>query len=362
VKLLTSGPSPQNPQPFQTDSIDLQIQASDQSSIRPALLKSPFTARQASDAQKAWARFLGEPKVKHEPNTGMELVLIPPGEFTMGSSAAERQRLFDFYPFAARNKSAFDNEQSRFARITQPFYLGAYEVTVAQFRKFTSVSGYVSTTERNGMGALGWNAELGKFENKPSRRYSWKFPGFEQGEDHPVVNVSWHDAVAFCEWLSNETGDTYRLPREAEWEYACRGGTITAFWNGNELEQVTRVANVKDESVRDRFMNPDGEYEKGRDGFVFTSPVGSYPSNSFGLYDTHGNVQEWCRDYYHEEFFRRAAEDDPENNQPCDRRTLRGGTFKYAAGDSRSASRRGGLENDGACYCQGFRVLSVIDA
>ena len=93
-----------------------------------------------------------------------------------------------------------------------------------------------------------------------------------------------------------------------------------------------------------------------------TSPVGSYPSNPFGLYDTHGNVQEWCRDYYHAELFRRATEDDPENNQPSDRRTLRGGTFRYAAGDSRSASRRGGLENNGVCLCQGFRVLSVIDA
>lgn len=165
-----------------------------------------------------------------------------------------------------------------------------------------------------------------------------------------------------CEWLSNETGETYRLLREAEWEYACRGGTITAFWNGNEMDQVTRVANVKDESVRDRFMNPNGEYEKGRDGFVFTSPVGSYPSNPFGLYDTHGNVQEWCRDYYHAEFYRRAAEDDPENNQPGEQRVVRGGSFKSAAGESRSASRTGQIEDDGACTCKGFRVLSVIDA
>ena len=124
-------------------------------------------------------------------------------------------------------------------RITKPFYLGVYEVTVGQFGKFVSDTGYKTDAERNKdfEGAFGFNAATGKFEQ--NKGYSWRQVGFPQGDDHPVVNVSHNDAVAFCAWLSRKEGQTYRLPTEAEWEYACRAGTTTRYYHGDDPEGLS---------------------------------------------------------------------------------------------------------------------------
>ena len=131
----------------------------------------------------------------------------------------------------------FKNEYPKHkVRITKPFYLGTYHVTRGQFRQFVSAAGYKTDVETSGKPMTGWDREKKNLgmrypaweSGKPKlsdKDYSWRNPGFEQTDEHPVVNVSWNDAVAFCKWLSKKEGKTYRLPTEAEWEYACRAGT-----------------------------------------------------------------------------------------------------------------------------------------
>ena len=143
---------------------------------------------------------------------GMKLVLIPAGEFLMGSPDGD--------------KRAPANEKPQHSvRITRPFYLGATEVTRGQFRRFVDDTGYRTEAEQDGKGAAGWNKEANRWEsNNP--KFTWLNPGnFGQTDEHPVVDVSWKDAVAFADWLGRKERQTYRLPTEAEWEYACRAGS-----------------------------------------------------------------------------------------------------------------------------------------
>jgi formylglycine-generating enzyme required for sulfatase activity len=172
-------------------------------------------------------------------------------------------------------------------RITRPFYLGVHEVTVGQFREFVNDTGYQTDAQKGtlGKGAGGFNPrtrEFGFFE-----AYSWRSAGFKQADDHPVVNVSWNDAMEFCKWLSRKDGKSYRLPTEAEWEYACRAGTTTQYYHGDDPEGLAAVGNVADATVRAMF--PDWEWTiNAGDGHVFTAPVGKLRPNAFGLYDMHG--------------------------------------------------------------------------
>jgi sulfatase modifying factor 1 len=124
-----------------------------------------------------------------------------------------------------------------------------------------------------------------------------------------VVNVSWNDAVAFAKWLSQKEGKTYRLPTEAEWEYACRAGTTTRYFCGDDAEGLAEVGNVADGTAKAK--HPDWTTIAAQDGFVYTSPVGHYRPNAWGLYDMHGNVLEWCWDCYGSDFYEGSRVDDP---------------------------------------------------
>src|SRR5262249_55819322 len=157
--------------------------------------------------------------------------------------------------------------------------------------------GYETEAEKDGMGGCGYNAVTRVFEGKLPE-YSWRNPGFTQTDEHPVVNVSWHDASAFCDWLSKKEGKTYRLPTEAEWEYSCRAHTATRFYAGDSEKTLQRIANIADQSLKGK-LNPDfwkefvGEWNNAwSDGYPFTAPVGKFESNAFGLHDMHGNVWE----------------------------------------------------------------------
>ena len=143
-------------------------------------------------------------------------------------------------------------------------------------------------------------------------KYSWRNAGFEQTDEHPVVNVSWNDAVAFCKWLSRKEGKTYRLPTEAEWEYACRAGTTTRYYSGDDPETLAKVGNVADATAKAKFAN--WKYTiKASDGYVFTAPVGQFTPNAFGLYDMHGNAWQWCADRYGKEYYAMS----PQMTQPA---------------------------------------------
>jgi len=149
-----------------------------------------------------------------------------------------------------------------------------------------------------------------------------------------VVNVTWNDAVKFCEWLSRKEGKTYELPTEAEFEYACRAGTTTRFWTGEGAESLMGSANAADASAKKRFT--DWETTEGDDGYVFTAPVGRFRPNPWGLYDMAGNVWEWCADGQRE--YGPEPVKDPRG--PAEgNRLLRGGSFFGNPKYCRSADR-----------------------
>jgi len=164
-------------------------------------------------------------------------------------------------------------------RITKPFYFGKNEVTVGQFRRFVRDSGYKTEAEKDGEGGWGYNAATGKCEGRRFQ-YHWQNPGFPQADDHPVLDVTWNDAIAFCAWLSRKEGKTYRLPTEAEWEYACRAGAQTPWFWGDASRDIGYYA-----------------WHKGNAGELnLTHPVARKHPNPWGLYDMIGNVWELCSD------------------------------------------------------------------
>jgi formylglycine-generating enzyme required for sulfatase activity len=237
-----------------TELLGLQPERSD---LRDLLARLPKTTLQAG---KVFTNFLG-----------MKFAWCPPGSFLMGSPPEEEGR----------------SEDEELDRVTlrKGLFLGTGPVTRGQFARFAAESGYTTEAERDG-GAMCW---VGAQWQKDPRR-SWRTPGFEQTDDHPVVCVSFHDALAMCRWLKEQdsSGHDYRLPTEEEWEYACRAGAATPFSFGATI--TTDQANY----------DGNGTYGWGRQGTFRrqTTPVGSFSANTWGLFDMHGNVWEWCDSIY----------------------------------------------------------------
>jgi len=272
----------------------------------------------------------------------MKFVLIPAGEFLMGSP---RKDLSDM------TAEANEFPQHRVS-ITRPFYLGVHEVTLGAFRRFVDDTAYKTDSEKDEDGDDGWNEAEGRMEG-PAPKYSWRNHGFPQDDGHPVTGVSWNDAVAFCQWLSKQEGRTYRLPTEAEWEYACRAGTSTAYCYGDDQEGVVEFGNVVDATATAKW----GAYMAidSADGFAFTSPVGSFRPNAFGLYDMHGNAWEWCADIHDDEYYAESPQADPPGPTSGTWRVRRGGAFDDGVVSARSASRMGDWP-DFYCVSPGFRL------
>ena len=236
-----------------------------------------------------------------------ELVVLPAGEFTMGSPEEERGRF------------GSEGPQHR-VTIPKPFAVGKYEVTVGQYAEF------VRETKHESDDCYG-DAE------------SWRDPGFDQTENHPVVCVSWDDASAYANWLSAKTGHEYRLLTEAEWEYAARAGTTTAYRFGR--------------------MILDNMAQYSSDGTV---AVGSYPENAFGLYDMHGSVWEWVEDCLHYDYTG-APTDGGAWLSGCDdvnKHMLRGGSWFDRPVTLRSAIRLWYDATDRSSVF-GFRVARTLN-
>jgi formylglycine-generating enzyme required for sulfatase activity len=176
---------------------------------------------------------------------GMKLVLIPAGTFQMGTRLTPVE-VHQRYP--GGKVGYYTGESQHQVKLTKSFYLGVHEVTVGQFRKFVEAEGYKTDAERDGKGGYGYDAETGRFSQ--DTKYSWRNPGFDQDDKHPVVNVSWNDGVAFCKWLSRVEGREYRLPTEAEWEYSCRAGSSREFAFGDDAEQLVGFGNFADASLK----------------------------------------------------------------------------------------------------------------
>ena len=180
---------------------------------------------------------------------GMKMVLVLAGEFLMGGQQSAKE-LVEAFPAYRRPADFFKDEYpSHRVRITKPFHLGKYEVTVGQFRRFTDETGSRPKPKRTARAAAGYDAAQGKCRGR-DLKFNWRNPGFKQTDDQPVLDVTWNDATAFCKWLSRKERKTYRLPTEAEWEYACRAGTTTRYSNGDDPGKLAEVANVGDDKGR----------------------------------------------------------------------------------------------------------------
>jgi formylglycine-generating enzyme required for sulfatase activity len=250
-----------------------------------------------------------------ENSLGMNLVLVPPGEFLMGSDETPESLAKAYSQYQHRRFVALSDEAPvHRVRITRPFYLGQYEVTVGQFRKFLEASGYVPESIADGTGGYGYNpaydparsARGDAFEGRDPK-YSWRNPGFPQGDHHPVLNATWNDAVALATWLTAREGVTYRLPTEAEWEYACRAGTRTRYASGDDPESLLEVANTFAADAKAYWSRWEAYALGGRDGFAFTAPVGRFMPNAWGLYDLHGNAWEWVSDWHANDYYAQIA-------------------------------------------------------
>jgi formylglycine-generating enzyme required for sulfatase activity len=262
-----------------------------------------------------------KPKPRLENSLLMKFAYISPGTFLMGSDASEEGRRPD--------------ELQREVRLTRGYYLGQFEVTRGNFEAFVRATEYKTEIESNGRGGYGVDSTTGALLG-PDPRFSWRHTGFEQNDVHPVVNVTWNDAVAFCSWLSEKEDRTYRLPTEAEWEYACRGGTTTRFCNGDEARALRDVGNISD--ARFKKVYPDRNAIETDDGHIYTAPVGRYRPNAFGLYDMHGNVWEWTADWYTKDLLP-GPQVDPVGPADGAERVIKGGDWYHDETFARCASR-----------------------
>lgn len=281
-----------------------------------------------------------------ENSIGMKLAHIPAGSFLMGSTDAD--------PTA--DPEEFPQHE---VTIGKSFEIGVTEVTLGQFRRFMVDTGYVTEAEEDPLG--GWVIQPTTREPKQVKGANWRACGFEQDDDHPVILVSWVDAEEFCAWLSRKEGRTYRLPTEAEWEYACRAGTTTRYWFGDDPSGLVEVANVADQSLRGVVAKMPS-LAPWRDGFPFTAPVGQFRPNPAGLQDVYGNVWEWCADWHDPEYYARSPKKNPKGPDSGEMRVIRGGGWYDGPARQRSAQRAWFFPVFRYCQLSGFRVVREIES
>ena len=297
-----------------------------------------------------------------------EMVVIPAGSFVIGSSVAETDREHmaaegdtaagpaeDGRPVTRVSRpqvSAWEKPNPTIT-IAKPLALSRYEITLGQYRTFVA-----ATNQTADGGCRAYNADGSAFVTVEGM--TWRNPGFDQTDNHPVVCVNWIDAQRFVEWLSHETGATYRLPSEAEWEYAARAGTTTARYWGDGIADACTFANVGDLDLADKLNWRNREFTC-RDGYVYTSPVGAYKPNAFGLYDVLGNVWEMVEDCWHWNHAARPVDGRPWDSKSCtEQRMNKGGSWSHYPWGTRSAVRNKSLPTT-RFNTTGFRVARDLD-
>lgn len=268
------------------------------------------------------------------PGSIPNMLLIPGGKFEMGCTVGRDDVL----------GGCREPEFPSHSVLVQSFAISQHEVTVAQFSEFVNESAYLTDAEVERVGCIvtqDLNSSRSRWAMVPDN--NWRNPGFEQTNEHPVTCVSWSDAQAYVKWLSSKTGLKYRLPTEAEWEFAARGGKQTAFfWGNGEARQ--KMANY----------NGDG------DGWLRASIVGSFPPNAFGLNDMHGNVWEWVQDCWHENYEGAPSNGVAWEGECTDEgmRVRRGGSWDTILGNIRASVRSYGGEMT-VQICMDFELQQV---
>lgn len=271
----------------------------------------------------------------------------------------------------------------REVKFRHSFYMGAHEVTYGEFARFVEETGYQTQIEKGE--AVGSQMPR-MYYYEYSSDFSWKNPGFEQTERTPVVNVTWQDAQEFCQWLSKKDGKEYRLPTEAEWEYAARGGTCEIWICGDRFLDMEHYGNCMDrtfaewlssmgetlddcdDNVSDNTKMLGGSYYPWHDDYAGVAPVGSFLPNIYGLYDMTGNVWEYCYDYYYHSY-EDLPKLDPVRLEPSQNASvgskydhvIRGGAYNSNILFSMIHMARDPMpQQHGACNV-GFRVVIDLD-
>jgi len=254
-----------------------------------------------------------------------ESVIVAAGSFLMGSSTYEE----------GRNEHEGPTHRVTFRR---GFAIGRTEVTVAQFRLFVDQTGYRTDAEKAG-DSMAYDHRSGRLARRDKVSWKMNYEGREAMEDEPVVHVSWNDAHAYTRWLAQGTGKPYRLPTEAEFEYAVRGGRATRYWWGDGTPARV-VENLTGQGDVSRSQRQWSTYFDGySDGHWGPAPVASFQPNPFGAYDLGGNVAEWVMDCWHETYLRAPTDGSAWVNPGCIERVIRGGYWASSPDQARSASR-----------------------
>ena len=262
-----------------------------------SLLKSVKVASQGQRYESTTVK----PAKKTSDREPEDMILIKGGSFEMGDTFGD----------------GGDGEKPVHEVRVDDFYLGKYPVTVAEFRAFVNDTGYKTEVERDG----GMYVE-GFWGSKKDPSKYWDNPMFSQTDKHPVVVISWNDAVEYLNWMRNRTGLEYRLPTEAEWEYAARSGGMQEKWSGTNNEG---------------YLETFAWYSNNSGGK--THPVGEKKPNKLGLYDMSGNVWEWCLDWYDKDYYKNSPKDNPEGPSSGEHRVLRGGSWSDNSSLCRCAFR-----------------------
>lgn len=272
-----------------------------------------------------------------------EMVKVPADTYVMGDSTGEGR----------------DNElPARPTTISAPFAISKFPVTVKQFQAFVKASGYTTKAERNpkeGCWGIRDDVTIGWLPNQ-----NWNNNNLKQEENHPVVCVTWNDASEYVQWLAKTTGFRYRLPSEAEWEYAARAGEEGKYYFGDDSGDVCEHINHADYQMI-RAWDADTGVSECDDGFLYTSPVGSYPANRFGLYDMYGNVWEWVADCYLPHPSVVGPVQQSTHDYSCDGYTLRGASWASLP-KGVTTSYRISAEVDTRTVDYGFRVVRELES
>lgn len=264
-----------------------------------------------------------------------EMIVVPAGEYTMGSAVTEA------------NRQVSESPRHR-VRIGYSFAVSKYPITVGEFAQFVADTHYDA-------GNRCYTFQDGRLDNRDGR--NWRNVGFDQTSTHPAVCLNYNDAKAYAAWLSKKTGHVYRLLSEAEYEYANRAGSTSAYWWGDDPAAACAYANAMDQDAIT--LKSSGTANTCHDGYVFTSPVGSFKPNGFGLYDTTGDAWSWLSDCWNETYNGAPSDGSANVSGDCRQRSVRAGSLSSLPTTLRSAQRTK-VAGDLRHYNYGFRLAGTL--